>query len=145
MDEKILHLRKNHVYVASQDLSESGFTYVMPKNVLSQFIAIADLRTQIAGYLYGISPPDNDSIKEIRMIVLVPQVGSHQHVVLPKKLPTHGMLDGMEALGWIHTQPNEQPQLVPQDAAMHAGFLEDYGAAGWDGEKAIVMTCASAL
>ena len=34
----------------------------MPKNVLSKFITIADLRTQIAGYLYGVSPPDNSQV-----------------------------------------------------------------------------------
>lgn len=44
-----LHLRVNHIYVNNADLKETGFTYVMPKNVLKKFIAIADLRTQVAG------------------------------------------------------------------------------------------------
>ena len=43
----------------AEDLREDGYTYVMPKNLLKKFICIADLRTQVAGYLYGISPPDN--------------------------------------------------------------------------------------
>lgn len=42
-----------------------------------QFITVSDLRTQIAGYLYGVSPPDNPRVKEIRCIAVVPQV----HVV----------------------------------------------------------------
>ncbi len=54
-----LHLRVNHIYVNSDDIRESGFTYVLPKNVLKKFICIADLRTQVAGFLYGVSPPDN--------------------------------------------------------------------------------------
>ena len=33
---------------------------------------------QIAGYMYGVSPPDNPQVKEIRCIVLVPQWGTHQ-------------------------------------------------------------------
>jgi len=33
---------------------------------------------QIAGYLYGVSPPDNPQVKEIRCIVMVPQWGTHQ-------------------------------------------------------------------
>ena len=33
-----------------------GYTYVMPKNMLKKFICVADLRTQISAYLYGISP-----------------------------------------------------------------------------------------
>lgn len=36
---------------------------------------MSDLRTQIAGYVYGVSPPDNPRVKEIRCIVVVPQVG----------------------------------------------------------------------
>merc|ERR1739838_1185136 len=54
-----LHLRTKHIYVSSEDISEEGQTYVLPKNILSKFIIIADLRTQIAGYLYGVTPPDN--------------------------------------------------------------------------------------
>ena len=34
----------------------------MPKNLLKKFICIADLRTQIAGYMYGVSPPDNPQV-----------------------------------------------------------------------------------
>merc|ERR1719174_2280078 len=43
-----LHLRTKHIYVSSEDISEEGLTYVLPKNILSTFITIADLRTQIA-------------------------------------------------------------------------------------------------
>lgn len=54
-----LHLRVNHIYVNSDDIRESDYTYVMPKNLLKKFICIADLRTQVAGFLYGVSSPDN--------------------------------------------------------------------------------------
>jgi pre-mRNA-processing factor 8 len=135
-----LHLRKNHIYVSSQDIDESGYTYVMPKNILSQFITISDLRTQVAAYLYGTSPPGNDMIKEVRCIVLVPQVASHQGVTLPRRMPTNEFLEDLEPLGWLHTQPNETAQLAPQDAAMHAGFCEDN--ADWDGDRTVTMTCA---
>lgn len=116
----------NQIYVNSDDLTEEGYTYVLPKNILARFIRISDPRTQIAGtwlcvwlgwvglgwrrvvgvrprsltvggggftraaetdpcwlpifipsslgYLYGVSPPDNDQVKEIRCIVMVPQV-----------------------------------------------------------------------
>ena len=72
-----LHLRVNHIYVNSEDIKETGYTYVVPKNVLKKFITIADLRTQISGYLYGISPPDNPNVKEIRCVVIPPQWGNH--------------------------------------------------------------------
>lgn len=86
----------------------------MPKNILKKFICIADLRTQIAGYLYGVSPPDNPQVKEIRCIAMPPQWGTHQQVHLPSGLPEHDFLTDLEPLGWMHTQPNELPQLSPQ-------------------------------
>ena len=135
-----LHLRTNHIYVSSEDISETGFTYVLPKNILSKFITVADLRTQVAGYLYGVSPPDNSQVKEVRCIVLVPQVGNHQQVTLPRRLPEHECLEDLEPLGWVHTQPSEQPSMPPLDAITHARILSDNQT--WDGEKAIVLTCS---
>ncbi|KAK9810376.1 hypothetical protein WJX72_009717 [[Myrmecia] bisecta] len=135
-----LHLRVNHIYVNSDDIRETGYTYVMPKNVLKKFICVADLRTQVAGYLYGVSPPDNPQVKEIRCVVMPPQHGNHMQVVLPQTLPEHDYLKDLEPLGWMHTQPNELPQMAPQDVCMHAKMLESYKS--WDGEKGIVITCS---
>ena len=106
-----LHLRVNHIYVNSDDIKETGYTYVLPKNVLKKFITVADLRTQIAGYMYGVSPPDNPQVKEIRCVVMPPQWGNHAQVNLPTALPEHEYLEDLEPLGWLHTQPNESPQL----------------------------------
>jgi pre-mRNA-processing factor 8 len=100
-----LHLRTNHIFVNSEDIKETGFTYVMPKNILKKFITISDLRTQTAGYLFGVSPEDNPMVKEIRCIVIVPQTGTHQNVTLPQQLPDHPFLKDYEPLGCIHTQP----------------------------------------
>lgn len=94
-----LHLRTKHIYVSSEDISEEGLTYVLPKNILSTFITIADLRTQVAGYLYGITPPDKDQVREVMCIVTVPQVGNHQSVTLPKALPGHEMLESWSLSG----------------------------------------------
>jgi len=46
----------------------------------------------------------------------------------------------MECLGWIHTQPNELPQLAPQDVITHAKIVADNKS--WDPEKAIAITCS---
>jgi pre-mRNA-processing factor 8 len=135
-----LYLRTNHIYVNNEEVNENGFTYVIPKNILSKFITISDLRTQIAGYLYGISPADNPMVKEIRCIVLVPQVGTHQNITLPRRLPSHELLADLEPLGWIHTQPTELPQLSPQDILQHSKIMMDNEI--WDGEKTIVLTCS---
>ncbi|KAL5152646.1 Pre-mRNA-processing-splicing factor 8A [Glycine soja] len=135
-----LYLRVNHIYVNSEDIKETGYTYIMPKNILKKFICVADLRTQISGYMYGISPPDNPQVKEIRCIVMPPQWGTHQQVHLPSALPEHDFLNDLEPLGWMHTQPNELPQLSPQDLTSHAKILENNKQ--WDGEKCIILTCS---
>lgn len=46
----------------------------------------------------------------------------------------------MEPLGWMHTQPNELPQLSPQDVTTHAKVMADNPS--WDGEKTVVITCS---
>lgn len=39
-----LHLRTNHIYINAEDIKETGYTYVLPKNILKKFICISDLR-----------------------------------------------------------------------------------------------------
>lgn len=99
-----LHLRTRHIYANPCEEKEDAFTYVLAKNILKKFITIADLRTQIAGYLYGISSPENPKIKEIRCIVIPPQSGTHSSVVFPEDLSDSDYLKNLEPLGWIHTQ-----------------------------------------
>ena len=53
-------------------------------------------------------------VKEIRAVIMPPQWGNHQIVNLPSSLPEHDYLADMEPLGWIHTQPNELPQMAAQ-------------------------------
>jgi pre-mRNA-processing factor 8 len=135
-----LHLRTNHVYVSSEDIRETGITYVMPKNLLKRFITVADLRTQIAGYLYGSAPADNPMVMEIKCIVMPPQRGTHQSVILPAQLPESDYLADLTPLGWIHTQPNELPHLSPFDVFAHAGIMA--ANKSWDAEKAVVIACS---
>lgn len=69
---------------------------------------------------------------------------SHQSVTLPKALPNHELLDELEPLGWIHTQPHELIQngvqvLPAPDVLMHAGIVEDNKKA-WLGQNEIIIT-----
>ena len=61
-----------------------------------------------------LSPSSPPQVKEIRCIVMPPQWGNHQQVNLPASLPEHDYLKDLEPLGWLHTQPNELPQMAPQ-------------------------------
>lgn len=134
-----LRTRANNIYINSEDVQEEGhYTYVMPKNILKRFITIADLRTQVAGYLYGRSPPDNDQVKEICTIVMIPQVGGTRDVQLPKQLPQHEYLDNLEPLGIIHTvSGNEPPYMQASDVTQHARLMNAH--ASWD-KKTVSMT-----
>ena len=95
-------------------MQETGYTYIMNENILKKFIRIADLHTQVACYLYGVSLFDQPRVKQICCIAMVPQWGNDEQVHLPSALPEHDYLNHLESLGWMHTQPNEQPQLSPQ-------------------------------
>lgn len=72
--------------------------------------------------------------------MLPPQVGTHQAVKLPPTLPTHEYLKDLEPLGWLHTQPNELPQLSPSDVTAHARLLSENPTL--DAERSLVVTCS---
>ncbi|KAJ9666390.1 pre-mRNA-splicing factor 8 [Coniosporium apollinis] len=134
-----LRTRANNIYISSEDIKEDDhFTYVMPKNILKRFIMIADLRVQVAGYLYGSSPPDNAQVKEIKTIVMIPQVGSTRDVQLPHQLPQHEYLNGLEPLGFIHTvSGNEGHYMTAADVTQHARLMHRHSS--WD-KKTVTMT-----
>ena len=135
-----LRTRANNIYISSEDMrdDEEHFTYVMPKNILKRFITISDLRVQCAGYLYGSSPPDNKQVKEIKCIVMVPQVGGTRDLQLPRNLPEHETLGQMEPLGLIHTSAgNETSYMTAQDVTMHARLMAAHET--WD-RKTVTMT-----
>ena len=135
-----LRTRSNNIYISSDDIKEDEehFTYIMPKNILKRFITIADLRVQVAGYLYGSSPPDNDQVKEIKCIVMVPQIGNTRDIQLPHQLPEHEYLNQMEPLGIIHTlSGNEPPYMTAADVTQHARLMNAHSS--WD-KKTITMT-----
>ena len=135
-----LRNRANNIYISSDDVQESeeAYTYILPKNILKKFVTIADLRVQTAGYIYGVSPPDNEQVKEIRTIVMVPQVGSTRDVQLPHQLPQHEYLKNLEPLGIIHTNSgNESTYMSAADVTTHARLMAQHPS--WD-KKTITLT-----
>ena len=133
-----LALRVQNLNVAT--CLDSDNTYVLPSNIFKRFICIADLRLQIAGLLYGVSLPDDPHTKEIRIIVMPPQMGSSQSVKLPDQLPQHELLEGLEPLGWIHTQPVELNRLSSRDVYIHSHLMDVNPS--WDGKKTAIITCS---
>ncbi|UNI16325.1 pre-mRNA-splicing factor 8 [Purpureocillium takamizusanense] len=134
-----LNKRTKNIYISSVDNDMDDMTYVMPNNIIKKFITIADLRVQVAGYLYGASPPDNDQVKEIRCIVMIPQIGGLRNVQLPQQLPQSELLDGLEPLGVIHTvSGNELPYMSAADVTEHARLLDAHEE--WDKTNAVTVS-----
>ncbi|CAH0018104.1 unnamed protein product [Clonostachys rhizophaga] len=135
-----LRSRAKNIYVSSADDADD-VTYVMPNNILRKFITIADLRIQIAGYLYGVSPPDNQQVKEIKCIVMIPQVGGLRNVKLPNQLPQSDFLEGMEPLGIIHTiAGNELPYMSASEVTEHSKLLDAHQE--WDKTNTVTVSAA---
>ncbi|GAB0136008.1 hypothetical protein EsDP_00004326 [Epichloe bromicola] len=134
-----LRTRAKNMYVSSVDNDVDDVTYVMPNNILKKFITIADLRVQVAGYLYGSSAPDNDQVKEIKCIVMMPQIGGLRNVQLPQQLPRSDFLDGMEPLGVIHTMSgSELPYMSAADVTEHAKLLDAHNE--WDKTNTVTVS-----
>ncbi|KAJ4144612.1 hypothetical protein LMH87_003487 [Akanthomyces muscarius] len=136
-----LRTRAKNIYVSSVDNDLDDVTYVMPNNILKKFITIADLRVQVAGYLYGASAPDNDQVKEIKCIVMMPQVGGLRNVQLPQQLPQSDFLEGMEPLGVIHTASgSELPYMAAADVTEHSKLLDAHSE--WDKTNTVTVSVA---
>jgi pre-mRNA-processing factor 8 len=136
-----LRTRAKNIYVSSVDNDLEDITYVMPNNILKRFITIADLRVQVAGYLYGSSAPDNDQVKEIKCIVMIPQIGGLRNVQLPQQLPQSEFLEGMEPLGVIHTvSGSELPYMSAADVTEHSKLLDAHNE--WDKTNTVTVSVA---
>ncbi|PWN42662.1 putative PRP8-U5 snRNP protein, pre-mRNA splicing factor [Ceraceosorus guamensis] len=137
-----LPLRCQHLYVSNDDVQEDAgaLTYVLPKNLIKTFIVNSDLRTQVAGYMYGSSPSDAPSVKEVKVIVWLPQRGSNNGVELPNELPQHDyMLKDLEPLGWIKTQSADSNFMAPEDVITHARTMAAHES--W-GASSVCISCA---
>ncbi|KAF5614271.1 pre-mRNA-splicing factor spp42 [Fusarium subglutinans] len=136
-----LRTRAKNIYVSSVDNDLDDITYVMPNNILKRFITIADLRVQVAGYLYGSSAPDNDQVKEIKCIVMIPQIGGLRNIQLPQQLPQSEFLEGMEPLGVIHTvSGSELPYMSAMDVTEHSKLLDAHNE--WDKTNTVTVSVA---
>ncbi|KAF6056038.1 PROCN domain family protein [Candida parapsilosis] len=125
-----LHQRAKNIYVASEEfVDDDSYTYVIPKNILQKFIQVSDLRIQVGAYLYGKSPSGHSEVKEIKCLVFVPQLGSTNSIQFPKSKPEYeGYLkeEGLELLGWIHSQSQDFDYMTSYDITTQSRMFEHY-------------------
>lgn len=124
-----LHFRTKNIYVSQLDLiaeRDGSYIYIMPKNVLKKLVQISDLRAQVALFVYGKSPLDRPEIKEIKCVVLFPQLGNNHSVQFNPHIPRNDeILKDLEPLGWIHTQSTDLGYLSPQDISVQCRLRQE--------------------
>lgn len=129
LTSSLLRMRVDKVYAESGDFANiDSNAYVMPKNLLKRFIMCSDSRSQIGGYIFGTSPEGNDQVKEIRLIIMVPQIGDNHHVEFPDSLPALNELQDLEPLGWIHTNPSGVDSDIDSSSEIitHSKFIKNF-------------------
>jgi pre-mRNA-processing factor 8 len=129
-------MRTQNIWINSEDAKDTGgCTYIMPKNLLRRFVCISDLKVQIFGYLYGTTV--EGLVREIKCIVIVPQVGNRDTFTIPSQIPESEFLKGLEPIGWIHTCPEDKNFLGFIDGASHAKFVSENPS--WQLDKTIIL------
>lgn len=124
-----LYLRSKNMFVSSADfVDDDSYTYIMPTNLVKKLVQISDTRTRVGALVYGKSPSDNDQIKEVKAIALVPQLGNSHSVEFPTKIydkSQNDYLAELELLGWAHTQTYDLNMLSAVDATTLATFKKN--------------------
>lgn len=116
-----LYSRVKNLFVEQGDLDDEKRTFVFPRNVLRQFIMAADLRTQVAAFLYACPAKGNDLVYEVRMIAFVPQLGGSTSVSLPQRKPEIDD-EELELVGMLILQPIET-ELTASSLATYSRYF----------------------
>ncbi|KAI0795323.1 NUC071 domain-containing protein [Irpex lacteus] len=117
--QQMAELEKNNegkVRLRRQTTNIHGDTIQTVTKLVASFRHGCDLRTQVAAFLYGVSPPDNKQVKEIKVCL--------DYVELPAQLPHSG---------------SELNHLSPTDVTTHGKLMADHPE--W-GPSSICLTAA---
>ncbi|SCW03879.1 LAFE_0H01046g1_1 [Lachancea fermentati] len=121
----LLYLRLKNVFIDSEEFVEEKDVFIFPKNLLKKFVEIADSKAQIAAYVYGKSAGENQRIKEVRALAVVPQLGNNHNVQLSTIPEENLYLHDLELLGWVHTQTEEMKFMSPAEVTTHSKLFND--------------------
>lgn len=123
ISNSLLYLRLKNIYISSENFIEEKTVFVLPRNLLEKFVEIADTKIQIGAFIYGTSPHDHPNVKEVKTLALVPQLGNTQCVKMCPVPSNMSFVDGMELLGWIHTQSGDMKFMTPAEVTTHSNLF----------------------
>jgi pre-mRNA-processing factor 8 len=140
-----LPLRASRIYTLSDRFdAERAYSVVMPRNVLKRFVAIADIRTQIVGYMYGHRESAN-RLAEVHYIAMPPQTAtSVDFQAKPPPPPSRVLLDDadeFELLGIVHTTVD--PELKSTFGAASSSDSSDSSSSSFAFELVVGFTPGS--
>ncbi|SCU92397.1 LANO_0E00694g1_1 [Lachancea nothofagi CBS 11611] len=121
----LLYMRLKTIYLSSEEFVEEKNVYILPKNLLKKFVEVSDVKAQVGGFLYGRSAAGHEKVKEIKIIVMVPQLGNNHAVQLSRVSQDSPYLRDLEPLGWIHTHSEELKHMSAPEATAHSSLFEN--------------------
>ncbi|ELP90364.1 pre-mRNA-processing-splicing factor, putative [Entamoeba invadens IP1] len=129
--ERAIEAGKLYERVSSLFVSTQGETppIVLPKNLMTTLVRIADTKTEIGGILYGKESVSNAGVYEVKCICMTPQYGTNKYVVFPDHPPRSDEIDSLQALGWIRTNCGE-PEMSSYDAVVDSIIESKYKMSG---------------
>ncbi|SCU81555.1 LAME_0B07646g1_1 [Lachancea meyersii CBS 8951] len=125
ISNSLLYMRLRTIYLSSEEFVEEKNVYILPKNLLKKFVEISDSKAQVGGFIFGKSAAGHENVKEIKVIVMVPQLGSNHTVQLGQFSQNSPYLQDFELLGWIHTDGEELKCMSAPDVTVHSNLFQD--------------------
>ncbi|KAL0224761.1 hypothetical protein RCL1_002673 [Eukaryota sp. TZLM3-RCL] len=119
----LLSARLSSLFVTAPSMVAELPQYVIPENLIKNFVSICDVRSQVGGFVYGILDPSNPNTFQVRVIVIPFQYSDHQSITLPIGEPTHPSLENLVPLGWIHSVTYPLKGLSPLAGVLHSKLL----------------------
>ncbi|SCU79447.1 LADA_0B00716g1_1 [Lachancea dasiensis] len=123
ISNSLLYLRLKTIYLSSEEFVEEKNVFILPKNLLKKFVEIADSKAQIGAFMFGKPATGYEKVKEIKIIVMVPQLGNSRAVQLSRLSEQSPYLHEMQLLGWIHTQSEELKHMSAPEMTTHSNLF----------------------
>ncbi|CEP62605.1 U4/U6-U5 snRNP complex subunit PRP8 LALA0_S05e09362g [Lachancea lanzarotensis] len=123
ISNSLLYMRLRTIYLSSEEFVEEKNVYILPKNLLKKFVEISDSKAQVGGFIFGSAAGDHKKVKEIKTIVMVPQLGNSHTIQLSQLSEDSLYLQNLELLGWVHSNSEELKYMTAPEVSVHSSLF----------------------